>query len=1074
LSGLGIGAFIGTVSPITNMDKIGTVNLLTYILPYLYGVIPNVFFAGALIFSVVLLTRKFVPVYTILAAILMIGLIGSSLARSGESSIASLIEPFGQIAIHNFYKYWTAVQKNSLLIPFTGYFLSNRLIWIALGFSILFITYKKFAFIQTKESGKQQPVILPETKQNLVYSKLIASIQVTRIFNFKNHFRQMLYTVKYEFINMVKNKYFLLFILFGMIIIFFFGFRNVGLVRGTQTFPVTSQLLETIKDPLYIFNLILILFCSGEIIWLNRNKKTADIIDVLPVPEWVMFIGKLFSLFLVQALLMFVIMVCALLIQTWHGYFNYEIGLYFRELFANSLIYFCFIIVFAMFSQVLINKKFLAYIFTIFFVDDLLPGIGFEHHLWRFGSKPNYLITDMNGYGPFFKSILYYDMHWFFLSIVLIIISLLLVIRGKDVRLKSRIKIMKKRISASKMRVAVPALFGWLLFGSIIFYNTNILNEFNSSEQIKKQRANYEISYKKYENMPQPQITDIKLNLDLYPYERKLFSKGHMLLENKTDTVINKVFIQAINPIQINKISINRNNSLLEFSKEHGVSIYKMDVPLKPSERIELNFEFEIVEKGFKDSDINTGLVSNGTFLQFNQLIPSIGYDAFSRYEIGDNDVRKEFNLAPKERIASINDKQARLHTPVGKDGTWINFEAILSTSIDQIALTAGEFVKKWTEGNRKYFHYKSNQKILKYFPLISGRYNVQKDKWHGVDIEIYHHPGHDYNLDLMTKAVKKSLDYYTENFGPYQSDQIRIVEFPKYSLYAECFANIIPVSEGYGFIARFDTNNVEYSFRVTAHETAHQWWGHQVMGANVQGALFIGETITQYSAIMVTKNEYERNKIRDYFKIRIDSYLRGRARETERELPLMLANFETPYIQYEKGLVVMYALQDYIGESNLNAVLKEYINETAYQGPPYTTSLELIERFRTATPDSLQYVITDMFETITLYENRVLNASYEKTENGKYRVTVAFEAKKIRVDNSGNENTIDMNNYISFGVFDQDGEELYLKKHWIKSGKNKLQFIVDKIPASAGIDPNYYLIDKNVDDNIAQVDEKI
>jgi ABC-2 type transport system permease protein len=33
--------------------------------------------------------------------------------------------------------------------------------------------------------------------------------------------------------------------------------------------------------------------------------------------------------------------------------------------------------------------------------------------------------------------------------------------------------------------------------------------------------------------------------------------------------------------------------------------------------------------------------------------------------------------------------------------------------------------------------------------------------------------------------------------------------------------------------------------------------------------------------------------------------------------------------------------------------------------------SIELVERIKEATPDSLKYVINDMFETITLYDNR-------------------------------------------------------------------------------------------------------
>ena len=43
----------------------------------------------------------------------------------------------------------------------------------------------------------------------------------------------------------------------------------------------------------------------------------------------------------------------------------------------------------------------------------------------------------------------------------------------------------------------------------------------------------------------------------------------------------------------------------------------------------------------------------------------------------------------------------------------------------------------------------------------------------------------------------------------------------------------------------------------ITAHEVAHQWWGHQVSGGDVQGASMIVESMAQYSALMVMKQKF-------------------------------------------------------------------------------------------------------------------------------------------------------------------------------------------------------------------------
>ncbi len=42
-----------------------------------------------------------------------------------------------------------------------------------------------------------------------------------------------------------------------------------------------------------------------------------------------------------------------------------------------------------------------------------------------------------------------------------------------------------------------------------------------------------------------------------------------------------------------------------------------------------------------------------------------------------------------------------------------------------------------------------------------------------------------------------------------------------------------------------------------------------------------------------------------------------------------------------------------------------------------------------------------------------------------------------------------------------------------ITSDKNTFTFTVDQLPDKAGIDPNYYLIDRMPDDNLEEVEER-
>src|SRR5262249_41689882 len=150
--------------------------------------------------------------------------------------------------------------------------------------------------------------------------------------------------------------------------------------------------------------------------------------------------------------------------------------------------------------------------------------------------------------------------------------------------------------------------------------------------------------------------------------------------------------------------------------------------------------------------------------------------------------------------------------------------------------------------------------------------------------------PAHGYNVDRMMEGMKKSLDYFGTSFSPYQYRQMRILEFPGYERFAQSFANTVPFSEAIGFVADLrDPDAIDYVFYVTAHELGHQWWGHQLIGARVQGVTMLDETFAQYSALMVQEHEYGQAKMRRFLKYELDRYLLGRGGEVAEELPLAL-----------------------------------------------------------------------------------------------------------------------------------------------------------------------------------------
>jgi hypothetical protein len=224
----------------------------------------------------------------------------------------------------------------------------------------------------------------------------------------------------------------------------------------------------------------------------------------------------------------------------------------------------------------------------------------------------------------------------------------------------------------------------------------------------------------------------------------------------------------------------------------------------------------------------------------------------------------------------------------------------------------------------------------------------------------------------------------------------------------------------------------------------------------------------------MVMEKEFGKDKMKKFLKYEMDGYLKGRGMEEEAEQPLIKVEHQ-PYVQYEKASVVMYNLKEMIGEEKVNGALRTLLDSFAYKAAPYATSLSALRAFRKVTPDSLQYLIADMFENITLFSNRCVEADYVK-KGDEYEVTVKTISEKFRADSLGKETGVAVNDYIDIGLFakptskNNSGKAIILKRFKITQRENVFRFVTHARPEQAGIDPYNYLIDRVPDDNVKAV----
>jgi ABC-2 type transport system permease protein len=467
--------------------------------------------------------------------------------------------------------------------------------------------------------------------------------------------------------------------------------------------------------------------------------------------------------------------------------------------------------------------------------------------------------------------------------------------------------------------------------------------------------------------------------------------------------------------------------------------------------------------------------VHNGTFVNSFEIAPMIGMNRDRL--LTDRAKRRRYGLPATLHLPALGDRAAATRSVFGA-GAWTSSDITVTTDADQTPIAPGARVSDVVAHGRRTARFVTAVPILDFFSVQSARYAVRTQRYKAIDLSVYYDSQHGRNVERMLRALRASLDYYQANFGPYQFGQARIVEFPDYDRFAQSFAGTFPWSEGLGFIADYrDPTRVDMVTYVAAHEFAHQWWAHQLIGADEQGEALLSETLAQYSALRVMRRLSGPEGVRKFLKYELDSYLRNRGAEAQAEQPLERVEAQ-PYVYYRKGSLVMYRLADEIGEDAVNRALRTMLARYAFRDAPYPTALDLVAALRAQAPADKQALITDLFENITLYDLKTTAASARRRADGRYDVTLTVKASKSYADGLGRERAAPMSETVDVGLFaakpDARGfgakDVIVLQKWPIHSGTQTLAFVSARRPAFAGVDPYVELIERNTDANLIAV----
>jgi ABC-type transport system involved in multi-copper enzyme maturation permease subunit len=989
-------------------SRVGPLTLGAYARALLVMALPNLLFAAALLFAVATMTRSVLAssvaavflyvLYFIVAALTNSPLMAASVP-GGQSvqSAAVMLDPFGLSAFFAQTRYWTPAIRNVRLVALSGDFLWNRVLCVGLAMIVLAVVYRLFSFrVISGKRAKAEPI--KETTSPVVYVPArIADSQWAALRS----------ALRIELRSLFKSVPFLLLMLLWAGLA---GSEIISTISsgeyGAALYPTTGIVFSDLQRPLYIIGIIVLIYYSTEIIWRERTVRFAPIVDATPASNAAFVLSKAGALAAIVAALLVIETIVAAVLRV-----QLDPSLIAQFAWYDGVPLLLFAVAAIFFHSLTPNKHVGMFLLILFFV---ARDLWLEHPLWRFGLLPPVSFSAMNG----FTGAAAFDwltLHWTFAAALLLLITTALWRKGG-----------RERINRP-LAITLSALFAvscvW------VFYNTNILN---SRDDAEERAAEYEKKYNQLAALPQPRLVDVKTEVAIEPAGRRYTARGRYIVLNDTPAPIDMIVVTAMNAT----ITIP-NAALLQRNPRFGHYAFHLDPPLMPQGRTEVQFDLDVVNRGFTDRRVDNSVTPNGSFIMSRRSFPTIGYSR--RNELNDPVARRKFGLPPRPEIDESD---------LGDEAQpWIAFDATVSTSPDQIAITSGRLEREWSAGNHRYFHYKSESLIPNDFSFASAHYAVAR----APRITVYYHPAHSANVSRIIHAAQGSLKYFDESFGPYPHSELKIAEVPAqwpFGGFAQPGTIFLGENRAFLIDAR-DPRRLDLVSRRVAHEVGHQWWGLYVAPAPIPGALAITESLAKYSELAILERLHGSGAVRESLTRELDMYLAGRANARRAEVPLDRCGPDA-YLYYRKGAIVMHAIKDLLGEAAMNRASHDFVSEQGGPGHRPTTA-QLLQHFYAIAPQH-RAQIDEWMKQIVIDDNRVDAARATRLANGKYEVAVEVTAAKA--------------DKLDLGIFSAADEPLYVAKCELHGGKNVVTVTVDKKPLTAVIDPYVCRIDANRFDN--------
>ncbi|NNG43236.1 hypothetical protein HJP15_09955 [Pseudoalteromonas sp. NEC-BIFX-2020_002] len=705
-------------------------------------------------------------------------------------------------------------------------------------------------------------------------------------------------------------------------------------------------------DTLLVLGTLLMLLWSWQVCTRGKSTQMAELIAVSPVKNVQLLISHLGVL---------TTMVVALLVGSFIGanaaqWFcggSYQPLVHVHILlmigFGLMLVAWAFVSVFHLCRSSKTAGLIITAILLIKFTP-VMTYLGLTNTLWSLAWTPLQGPEAFWGYRGSITTYWPYMQLWLVAVVSLVIVACVFSYRGAGID--------SAKISRKHSWLVLPVMLTGVLFVQL---HMQLVAEKPLTNSHKREvfKAQYEQNFVHWQSVAQPKITHIDANVDFYPSKQKADFALTYTLTNLDKNPIKQVLVGRAGFYNWADIEVTGAYKV-DHDETLNQAVFEFEIAMQPGEVRTLKSTFTYQQPKLWPVNSHQIVTPEFSYIRSVPLLPTVGYQA--NYELTDHGLRETHNLQeklqrpPSQLFAKADNRQGQFE--------WTTLSSTVTTEAGHQIVSQGELVSQARMGGREIFDFVTNNPVSAIPTWVSVPYKAVSKMQNGVKLQVFAQHKAQPNIvraiDVNLTAMADTLKWFSDNISPYKGKQLSLIGSPNFGATGYALPQVMFIEHNVGFRARpADDALFDQRYRRAVHETAHQWFGHDIGNGVASDRSFLVESMAKYVELVMIEQRYGKQAMQGLVDFETKRYEQRSMMDITDKVALIDAT--QSHDQYSRATIVFAMLRAETGDEPIVRALKSVWQEHSYPQNP-ANSMDFIRALKHETGRQHEQLITHLF----------------------------------------------------------------------------------------------------------------